>query len=64
MADRPAPGQRGSRYRRIGHTAVDVHREGDDQASTVHVTGLPPMDQDDARWLLNELARVTLMPPR
>lgn len=58
------PGLLGSRYRRIDHVAVSVSRDGTGEASTVHVTGLPPLSQDDARWLLNELAKVTLMPSR
>ena len=54
---------KGERRRIIEHTEVTVSRQGNGESSTVLVAGLPPMAQADARWLLDALSRVVVMPP-
>lgn len=56
--------RKGDRARRLpGGGEITVSVRGRGQDSTVLVSGLPPLTQADARWLLDALAHVVLMPP-
>jgi hypothetical protein len=62
VAGQPRKGTQ-TRGRVVARRRLSVWRTGKGEDSTVYVTGLPPMSQQDARWLWDALAHVVVMPP-